>query len=237
MKPPLFSVFSILGCWLIACAAAQAASPTKWASRKASLTTRWAADVDPANPLPEYPRPQLVRKEWQNLNGLWQFQVGKKDDSAPLGKNLSSQNLVPFPVESALSGVMEHHERLWYRRSFTVPAAWKGRRASLPMPTARPRSVVNTAASATCPRSRTGELPLPVRCIEAAHCERRVHGGVLLASMATADCRTMMWGHSGYPDYRLEFLTGPWRSRQARDSRSPSTCRSVECTLRHGKNR
>lgn len=73
MKPPLFSVFSILGCSLIACAAAQAAPPTKWAPRKASLTTRWAADVDPANPLPEYPRPQLVRKEWQNLNGLWQF--------------------------------------------------------------------------------------------------------------------------------------------------------------------
>lgn len=103
----------------------------QWEAKKARLMTRFAHDVTPNKVLPEYPRPQMVREKWLNLNGLWQYQPGT-DASETLPKgNLSGKILVPFPVESALSGVMEHHERLWYRRKFTVPASWKGERVLL----------------------------------------------------------------------------------------------------------
>ena len=93
--------------------------------------TRWARDVRPESVLPEYPRPQLVREDWLNLNGLWQLDFGKEGDEPPLGKALSKQILVPFPVESALSGVMTHSDRLWYRRTFKVPEKWSGKRTLL----------------------------------------------------------------------------------------------------------
>ena len=99
--------------------------------KKAPLMTRFAADVDPKAPLPEYPRPQMTRPDWQNLNGIWQYQPAAEGDPTPTGQTLSSEILVPFPVESAISGVMEHHPRIWYRRQFTVPAAWSGRRVVL----------------------------------------------------------------------------------------------------------
>ncbi len=102
-----------------------------WAPKKASLMTKWAAQVDPKAPLPEYPRPQLARENWLNLNGIWQYQPGAPDQATPTGQNLSSEILVPFPVESALSGVMEHHPRLWYRRTFTVPQSWRGQQLKL----------------------------------------------------------------------------------------------------------
>jgi hypothetical protein len=73
-----------------------------------------------------------VREQWLNLNGLWEFAPATKADEAPpLGRSLARRILVPFPVESALSGVMEHHDRLWYRRTFVVPAEWAGRRTIL----------------------------------------------------------------------------------------------------------
>ncbi len=93
--------------------------------------TRFAAQVNPQNPLPEYPRPQLVRSQWLSLNGIWQYQPGAEGDALPTGQELASEICVPFPVESALSGVMEHHDRLWYRRQFSVPAAWKGQKLML----------------------------------------------------------------------------------------------------------
>ena len=97
-----------------------------WQPKKAVLMTRFAKDVDPKNVLPEYPRPQLEREKWLNLNGLWQYQPGTgAGEAMPSGK-LSKSILVPFAVESALSGVMEAHDRLWYRRKFTVPSSWKG---------------------------------------------------------------------------------------------------------------
>lgn len=96
--------------------------------KQAPLMTRFAKDVNPEHVLPEYPRPQLVRNDWMNLNGFWQFQPGTSAGEAfPAGK-LSREILVPYPVESALSGVMEHHERLWYRRTFTVPEKWNDKR-------------------------------------------------------------------------------------------------------------
>ena len=102
-----------------------------WAPKKAPLMTRWAAQVNPNAPLPEYPRPQLVRSQWMNLNGIWEYQSGNEGDPLPTNTKLSGEICVPFPVESALSGVMEHHDRLWYRRQFSVPAAWKGQQLML----------------------------------------------------------------------------------------------------------
>lgn len=103
----------------------------QWQMKQASLMTSFSKDVDPANVLPEYPRPQLVRKDWMNLNGVWQFQPGTgATESVPQG-NLSRVILVPFAVESAISGVKEHHARLWYRRKFTVPATWNSQHVIL----------------------------------------------------------------------------------------------------------
>ena len=90
-----------------------------WKLAETPLTTPWTADVDPAHPLPDYPRPQMVRKDWTNLNGLWDFAIRPQKETS--GGNYDGQILVPFPVESALSGVMtnfDEHSKLWYRRSF-----------------------------------------------------------------------------------------------------------------------
>ncbi len=101
-----------------------ATSQVGWAPKHAAIETRWAKDVSPTNALPDYPRPQLTRPRWQSLNGLWQFGAGES-------RRFDRKILVPYAVETAASGVMEHHDRLWYRRSFTVPAAWKGDRVML----------------------------------------------------------------------------------------------------------
>jgi hypothetical protein len=95
------------------------------------LVTRWAAEVTD-NPLPEYPRPQLVRENWQNLNGHWEFQIANKDAQQP--NNFSDKILVPFPIESDLGGVqhsLSPTETAWYRRTFKVDTGWKGERVLL----------------------------------------------------------------------------------------------------------
>ena len=102
-----------------------------WQPAQGPLQTRWAKTVSPRKALPEYPRPQMVRQDWLNLNGLWDFAVTAKD-ARPA--KFQTQILVPFPVESALSGVMKRiteHDRLWYRRSFEVPGSWRDRRMLL----------------------------------------------------------------------------------------------------------
>ncbi len=113
-------------------ASARADEPAAWHAAKAPLMTRWAAEVGPTNALPEYPRPQMVRSDWLNLNGLWDYAISP--DSATNFPPPAGKILVPFPVESALSGVMAHfdeHSKLWYRRSFTVPESWRGRKIRL----------------------------------------------------------------------------------------------------------
>jgi hypothetical protein len=111
---------------------AQSGLLSKWSPKTGPLMTRWSSSVDPNAPLPFYPRPQMVRKTWMNLNGVWEYQAGvSANDAPPFGKSLSGTILVPYPVESALSGVMEHHDRLWYRRSFAVPPAWRGKQLLL----------------------------------------------------------------------------------------------------------
>ncbi len=112
----------------LACAMTASAA-SDWTPAPAPLMTRWAADVDPAAPLPEYPRPLLRREQWQNLNGLWDFGMADQDETfaaAPENDALTRKILVPFPVESALSGIGERVEsgRAWYRRTFDVPADW-----------------------------------------------------------------------------------------------------------------
>jgi hypothetical protein len=89
------------------------------------LRTKWADEVGPHNAHPEYPRPQLTRESWHNLNGSWQFAPAKAGEQPPVGKNLGEKILVPYPVESQLSGIERHEDRMWYRRTFTVPADWR----------------------------------------------------------------------------------------------------------------
>lgn len=98
-----------------------------WQPAKGRLMTRWAADVSPDQVHPEYPRPQMVRPDWWNLNGLWDYAV---TDSSEVPDRFDGKILVPFPVESALSGVMKRVSKdstLWYRREFNIPADWRGR--------------------------------------------------------------------------------------------------------------
>jgi len=106
-------------------------SAAVWHPAQGPLKTRWAAEVSPDHVLPEYPRPQMVRKEWLNLNGLWDIIITNK--SAQPGP-FQTQILVPFPVESALSGVMRpvsEDDRIYYRRSFKLPKKWSGQRVLL----------------------------------------------------------------------------------------------------------
>jgi hypothetical protein len=88
------------------------------------LRTPWADRVGPDNALPEYPRPQLTRPDWQNLNGRWEFAPARAGEQPPVGRTLPERILVPYPVESQLSGLERHEDRMWYRRTFTVPADW-----------------------------------------------------------------------------------------------------------------
>jgi len=104
-----------------------------WQPVSGHIMTRWAKDVKPDCPWPEYPRPQLTRPEWQNLNGLWDYAIlphtAKLTDFSSQG-----QILVPYPVESALSGVkrpLRTGERLWYSRTFSIPDGWHGQRVLL----------------------------------------------------------------------------------------------------------
>ena len=105
---------------------------TPYQKKTAKLMTVWGENLQATDPiLPEYPRPQMVRENWLNLNGIWQFQPAASETEALPSGNLSREILVPFPVESALSGIMEQHENVWYRRSFTVPTDWAGQRIIL----------------------------------------------------------------------------------------------------------
>src|SRR6266481_4319849 len=101
MKPTRV-VLIILGLVL---SAGSAGSQETWQPAKGPLTTRWARDISPKNALPEYPRPQMVRKDWQNLNGLWDYAIRPRKEGQP--STFDGKILVPFPIESALSGVMK----------------------------------------------------------------------------------------------------------------------------------
>jgi len=104
----------------------------EWKPAGDRIKTTWAEQIDPSNPLPEYPRPQMVRDQWVNLNGLWDYAIVGRGQSEPAV--FDGKILVPFPVESSLSGVakrVNQNQELWYHRTFTVPAAWKNKKVVL----------------------------------------------------------------------------------------------------------
>jgi len=105
---------------------------SSWKPIKDQIMTRWANEIDPENPLPEYPRPQLKRREWISLNGLWAYTIIPKDEG--FVKKFEGKILVPYPLESALSGVKRRllpNQKLWYHRKFTIPETWKTKKILL----------------------------------------------------------------------------------------------------------
>ena len=103
-----------------------------WKPAGDRIKTNWAEKVDPANTLPEYPRPLLVRDDWQNLNGLWDYAILPKGSNMP--ETHQGKILVPFAIESSLSGVQKTvggDNELWYQRSFTIPQNWKNKKILL----------------------------------------------------------------------------------------------------------
>jgi beta-galactosidase/beta-glucuronidase len=117
---------------LLAVALATATAQAQWKPAGDTIKTTWAEQVNPTATLPEYPRPQLERSEWINLNGLWDYAIAPAGKAEP--KGFDGQILVPFAIESSLSGVQKtvgDKNELWYRREFTVPTAWKNKRIKL----------------------------------------------------------------------------------------------------------
>lgn len=89
------------------------------------LLTKWGENLDRNNPLPEYPRPQMARQDWKNLNGPWEFARAAADEQPQFGTPLDEKITVPFPVESQLSGLERHEDHMFYRKLVTVPEDWQ----------------------------------------------------------------------------------------------------------------
>ena len=125
------------------------------------LSTPWTHLVGPNNALPEYPRPQMTRTRWLNLNGVWEY-TGRSGQAAlaapPPANEYRERILVPYPTESALSGIQRHDDQMWYRKVFKLPSTWRRAARAAALRRGRPN------------RHRLGEQPTggPPR--------RRVHG-------------------------------------------------------------
>ena len=108
-----------------------AVSAQEWKPVGDNIRTQWAEQLDPSDPLPEYPRPQMVRADWMNLNGLWDYAITEAGAGTFTAEG---KILVPFAVESSLSGVgrkITKDNALWYERPFTLPKKWKGKNVLL----------------------------------------------------------------------------------------------------------
>ncbi|MGD2218418.1 MAG: chitobiase/beta-hexosaminidase C-terminal domain-containing protein, partial [Gemmatimonadales bacterium] len=117
--------FALIPLLVLACA------EPRWEPANLRLATRWTGDVSPANARVEYPRPMLRRADWLSLNGLWDYAITAR---AAEPSAYDGQILVPYPVESALSGVADtvgQSRTLWYQRSFEVPDDWSAGRLLL----------------------------------------------------------------------------------------------------------
>ncbi len=104
----------------------------QWSPAGDKIKTKWAEEIDVNNVLPEYPRPMMERADWKNLNGLWEYAIKKVGSPEPSG--FDGEILVPFAVESSLSGVQKRvgdDNELWYRRLFTIPSNWKNKKVLL----------------------------------------------------------------------------------------------------------
>ena len=120
---------TLLFAGLVSCTTALFA---QWQPAGDKIRTPWADQIDPQNVLPEYPRPIMERKDWKNLNGLWDYAILPKGEAAPTAYD--GKILVPFAVESSLSGVgkiMDKEQELWYNRTFDIPKSWTGKRVLL----------------------------------------------------------------------------------------------------------
>ncbi|WP_369216006.1 AbfB domain-containing protein [Streptomyces flavofungini] len=126
------AALALIGGLILALSGPAAAKAQAWAPKPSPMTTPWTNQVPTDSPLPEYPRPQLTRQDWVNLNGIWDFAVTSADAGQPA--SFTEQIRVPFVAESALSGVQRkitQNDRLWYKRTFAVPSGWNGRRVQL----------------------------------------------------------------------------------------------------------
>lgn len=122
---PIFATLFLL----LSCAESETVT---WQPAGDKIMTEWGENIDPNNVLPEYPRPQLVRGEWINLNGLWDYAIKPANEEMP--EIFDGKILVPFAVESALSGVgksVGKDDALWYSREFKLPKEWKNSRIRL----------------------------------------------------------------------------------------------------------
>ncbi len=124
MKKPLLTI-------IMAFAAMISVPAQEWKPVGENIRTPWAEQLDPSAPLPEYPRPQMVRADWMNLNGLWDYAI---TEAGAETFTAEGKILVPFAVESSLSGVgrkITKENALWYERTFTLPKKWKGKNVLL----------------------------------------------------------------------------------------------------------
>jgi Glycosyl hydrolases family 2, sugar binding domain/Glycosyl hydrolases family 2/Glycosyl hydrolases family 2, TIM barrel domain len=120
---------------------APANAVVEWHRQSPPLSTPWTQLVGPNNALPEYPRPQMVRERWMNLNGVWDYTGRSERDAsrsertalpAPLpASEYHERILVPYPTESALSGIQRHDDQMSYRKVFELPSTWRGRHVLL----------------------------------------------------------------------------------------------------------
>jgi hypothetical protein len=111
----------------VSCSSKNGNNSKEWKIADNPIVTQWAGEINPDQPWPEYPRPDAVREEWINLNGLWDYAITGSEDKP---SSWDGKILVPYPVESALSGIKRNindKQYLWYKRSFRIPSSWKKR--------------------------------------------------------------------------------------------------------------
>lgn len=127
MRRAITSMAMTVAMGLAPIAMAAPAQTAVWNGKPAPLATPWTAEVSPHNALPDYPRPQLARPSlehprWMSLNGLWQYAASDTQATPPFGRTLKDKVLVPYPIESVLSGVQKHADFMFYRRLVEIPA-------------------------------------------------------------------------------------------------------------------
>jgi Glycosyl hydrolases family 2, sugar binding domain/Glycosyl hydrolases family 2/Glycosyl hydrolases family 2, TIM barrel domain len=137
LNPLRISRFASVGCALLAVIMtgnAPANAVVAWRPKPPPLSTPWTHLVGPNNALPEYPRPQMARTHWLNLNGVWDY-TGRSGQAVlatlPSENEYHERILVPYPTESALSGIQRHDDQMWYRKVFELPSTWRGQRVLL----------------------------------------------------------------------------------------------------------
>ena len=128
MKLKHFAFIAMAAAAAISC---NTAEKVEWTPAGDRIMTVWGENLDPSEVLAEYPRPQMVRDEWVNLNGIWEYAITPAEAEP---EKMDGNILVPFAVESALSGVgraVGENEALWYEREFVIPEGWAGQRVLL----------------------------------------------------------------------------------------------------------